>query len=453
MPAAANIRAESLEVTGPIGIACDPTTGENAHMEQDGLSMDQRVGRSGNWILRVVLIVLLVGAVTASVLLYPSFDRWASTDRSIELDRLRLGTVTRGELLRDVSVQGRIVAADHPTVVSPAQGVLTLLVKAGDKVRRDMALARIDSPELQNSLEQERATQESLEAEVERLQIANRQTELQNQQAIDLLEVKLRADQRSMERAKALYEEGLGNSMDYEKAVDDLEVTGLELANARENAKLAKETMQFDARTKELTLNRQRLIVEDLERKVNRLAVVSPVDGLVSRVEIRDKDTVQPNQALISVVDLSRFEVEIQVPENYGGEIGIGTPAAILYEGSEYPGDVKSLSPEVENSQFKGVVEFAENPPGSLKQNQRVSTRLILDSRPNVIKAPRGPYLESMGGRQAYVVSNGIAEVRPITVGAVSVTEVEVTSGLQEGERIVLSDMTRFNGAERILLR
>jgi HlyD family secretion protein len=156
---------------------------------------------------------------------------------------------------------------------------------------------------------------------------------------------------------------------------------------------------------------------------------------------------------LISVVDLSKFEVEVQVPENYGGEIGIGTTAAVLYEGTEYPGDVKSLSPEVENSQFKGIVEFSENPPGSLKQNQRVNTRLILDSRPDVVKAPRGPFLESMGGRQVYVVSNGVAELRPITVGAVSVTEVEVTSGLEEGEQIVLSDMTRFDGAKRILLR
>ena len=415
--------------------------------------MDHRVATSGSWILRITIVLVLVGAVTASVFLYPSLDRWASSDRSVDLTRLRLGTVTRGDLLRDVSVQGRVVAADHPTVVSPAQGLISLLVKAGDVVKRDMVLARIDSPELQNSLEQERSTSLSLQAEVERLQISNRQTELQNQQEIDLLEVKLGADQRAMERARELFEQGLGSSMDYQKSQDDLQVTRLELDHARQNARLARETMQFEARTKELSLRRQQLIVEDLERKVGRLEVLSPVDGLVSRVEVRDKDTVQPNQALISVVDLSRFEVEIQVPENYGDEIGIGTSAMIQYDAGDYPGDVKSLSPEVEDSQFKGIVEFTGKPPTGLKQNQRVSTRLILDSRPGVLKVPRGPFLESLGGRQAYVISSGLAELRPITVGAISVTEVEVTSGLQEGEQIVLSDMTRFNGAGRILLR
>lgn len=422
-------------------------------MQQDGASMDQLAPKNVSWFLRISIVVIIVGLIAASVLLYPSLDRWASADRSVELARLRLGTVTQGDLLRDVSVQGRIVAADHPTVVSPAQGVISLLSKAGDVVQRDKVLARIDSPELQNNLEQERSTLMSLQAELERLQIANHQVELQNQQDVDLLAVKQRADQRAMERSKALFEEGLGSSMDYEKSVDDLEVTRLELDHARQNARLNKETMQFEARTKELSLRRQQLIVEDLERKVGRLEVLSPVEGLVSRVEVRDKDTVQPNQALISVVDLSKFEVEILVPENYGDEIGIGTPAMVHDEGGDYPGDVKSLSPEVEDSQFKGIVEFSGNPPTGLKQNQRVSTRLILDSRPNVLKVPRGPFLESLGGRQIYVVDQGMAELRPITVGAISVTEVEITSGLEEGDQIVLSDMTRFNGAERILLR
>ena len=83
----------------------------------------------------------------------------------------------------------------------------------------------------------------------------------------------------------------------------------------------------------------------------------------------------------------------------------------------------------------------------------RVSTRLILDSRADVIKVPRGPFLESMGGRQVYVVEEGVLQLRPITVGAISVTEIEVATGLSEGQEIVLTDLARFDGIQRILLR
>ena len=163
-------------------------------------------------------------------------------------------------------------------------------------------MARIDSPELQNRLQQEQSILLSMKSDVERQVIFNRQSDLQNQQQVALLELKQKAGEKALERARQLFEEGLGSSIDYEKAKDDLQVITLELAHNRQKAKLAKEIMDFEAKTKELELNRQKLIVSDLERRVTELAVLSPVGGLVSRVDVRDKDTVQANQALFSVV-------------------------------------------------------------------------------------------------------------------------------------------------------
>ena len=421
-------------------------------MLQDGASTDVAVKKGRRKWMVVGLALLALGSVAAAYL-YPSLSRWASASRSIDMSRLRLGQVTRGDLLRDVPAQGRIVAADHPTLVSPSQGVVSLVVKAGDVVRRGTRLAHIASPELENRVAQERSTLGSMKAELERLRIVNRQTDLRNEQEINLLEVKLQAAKRALERARLLFEQRLGSQIDYQKAEDDVHVASLELEHARQTSLLAKETMRFETETKERALERQALIVADLDRKIVELAVVSPVDGLVSRVDVKDKDTVQPNQALFSVVDLSRFEVEVLIPENYASEIALGTAAAVMYEGTEYPGRVKSLSPEVQDSQVKGIVEFSQAPPSKLKENQRVSTRLILDSRTNVLKAPRGPFLESMAGRKVYVVKDGLARLRPITVGALSVTEVEITSGLTEGESIVLSDLTFLEGAESLMLR
>jgi len=414
--------------------------------------MDVVIKRGRRKWLLIAPAVLALGFL-AFAYLQPSLTRWASASRSIDLSRLRIGQVSRGDLLRDVPAQGRIVAADHPTLVSPAQGVVSLTVKAGDVVHKGTRLARIASPELENQVAQERSTLASMQAELERLRIVNRQTELHNQQEINLLEVKLQAAKRALERARLLFEQRLGSQIDYQKAEDDVRVATLELEHARQTSLLARETMRFEAETKERALERQSLIVDELARKIVELVIVSPVEGLVSRVDVKDKDTVQPNQPLFSVVDLSRFEVEVQIPENYAGEISIGGAATILYEGTEYPGRVKSLSPEVEDSQVRGIVEFSQTAPPRLKENQRVSTRLILDSRSNVLKVQRGPFLESMAGRKAYVVKDGMARLRPITVGALSVTEVEITSGLAEGENIILSDLSFLEGAESLLLR
>jgi HlyD family secretion protein len=78
-------------------------------------------------LLGVAGMLLLAGAGFA----VPSARRWARSERVVDGSRLRIGQVVRGDLERDVSAQGRIVAALHPTLFSPAQGTVTLSVKAG----------------------------------------------------------------------------------------------------------------------------------------------------------------------------------------------------------------------------------------------------------------------------------------------------------------------------------
>jgi HlyD family secretion protein len=186
---------------------------------------------------------------------------------------------------------------------------------------------------------------------------------------------------------------------------------------------------------------------------VDELAVRSPVAGLVSRVEVDDRDSVTEGQPLVGVVDLSRLELEVWVPESYAPDITPGTPAVITFDGREWGGEVSSLSPEVESNRVRAVVAFGEETPQGLKQNQRLSARLLLETKQNVLKVARGPFLEAGGGRQAWVVDDGVAEKRRIQVGSVSISEVEIVDGLEEGDEIVLSDPAPFGSAERVLLR
>lgn len=423
-------------------------------MIQSSSSMDRPIEKSGRLTTRqkIWLAAAVILAVVAVVAL-PSLRRWWSSEASIDVDRVRIGVASRGDLVRDVAVQGNIVAAFRPTLIAPARGIVNVQVKPGRVVEAGDPLVRVESPEVESRLEQERSTLFSLESELERQRIVAKQAAIQRRQDIGLLEVELEAAARAMDRAERTRREGILNAVEYEKAQDDLEVAKLKLALAQEKVEFQKETGEFEVRERASQVERQRLVVVEVERQVDELTVRSPVDGLVSRVMVNDRDAVTEGQPLVMVVDLSAFEIEVMIPENYADEIGPDTEAAITYDGREYPGAVKSVSPEVEGSRVRGVVVFSGQAPAGLKQNQRVSTRLLLETRPDVLKVPRGPFLESGGGRLAYVVEDGVAVQRPIEVGSVSVSEVEIVAGLEPGEEIIISDTTRFEGAERVLLR
>jgi HlyD family secretion protein len=391
--------------------------------------------------------------LAAGGLLYPALSRWLAADRSVDLERVRIATVVRGDLERDLSVQGRVVAAYHPTLFSPASGIVRLHVRAGDVVEQDRLLAVVDSPELDSRLKQEQSSLLSLESALGRGKIEARQTILADRQAVDLARVDLEAAERAMRRAERTREEGILNEVEFEKAQDDLRRAGLARAHAEETAGLRKDTLEFEVRDQELAVERQQLVVDELRRQVGELSIRAPVAGLVSRLDVDDHDAVNPGQALIGVVDLSAFEVEVLIPESYADEIGPGTPAEVILGADRFAAEVKSISPEVEGSQVRGIVAFTGAAPEGLRQNQRLSTRLVLESRLGVLKVARGPFLEAGGGREAYRVEGNLAERVPIEAGGTSVAEVEIVSGLREGDRIIVSDTSRFERAQRVFLR
>jgi HlyD family secretion protein len=427
---------------------------EETAMIQDTHSMDEIVAK-GPGLSRQVKILLGATALTllSLVLLWPSLRRWSSAEESIDLSRLRLATVARGDLERDVAAEGRVVAANHPRLYSPAQGIVTLQVKAGESVRRGQVLARIASPELESQLAQEISRLDSLESELSRSKIGARQTNTTNERTLELRRVQLEAARRELQRTEKLMAEGLVNQVELDRDRDAVRLAEVELRQAEEGGSLQREALDFETGDRARQMERQRLVVGELERRVRELTIAAPFDGLVANVEVQDRDAVQPNAPLLTVVDLSEYEIEVRIPDSYADDVAPGLPAVIELGGKAWPGELTAVSPEVTNSQVQGTVHFTGEIPDGLRQSQRVSVRLVLERRPDVLKVPRGPFLDSGGGRQIYVLADGLATLRQIRTGATSVGEVEILEGLEAGERIILSDLTLFNGAKTVLVR
>lgn len=422
-------------------------------MIRDASIMDRPVRRRRVNPRIAALVVAAVVVVIAAVVAWPRVSGWFGSQASVDVSRLRIAEVVRGDLVRDVSVQGRVVAAWHPTLFSPADGTVRLQARAGDVVAAGDVLAVVESPELGSRLRQERSTLASLEADLERKRIEGRQDELADRQAIDLARVELDAAERAMARAERSRAEGILNEVEYEEAVDDLSRARLVLEHAIQDAGLRSETAEFELRQAELGVERQRLVADELSRQVGELTVRAPVAGLVSRLDVNDHDAVVLGAPLVTVVDLGEFEIEILVPESYADELAPGSDAVVTVDGVEWPAAVKAVAPEVEGSQVRGTVAFAGESPEGLRQNQRVTTRLVFETRPDVLKVPRGPFIEGGAGRRVFVVSDGFAESRPVRLGASSIAEVEILEGLDEGERIIVSDTSRFEDAKRLYLR
>jgi HlyD family secretion protein len=97
-------------------------------------------------------------------------------------------------------------------------------------------------------------------------------------------------------------------------------------------------------------------------------------------------------------------------------------------------------------------LRFSGDVPQGLRQNQRLSARIVLEARNDVLKVTRGSFLDSGGGRIAYVVRGDVASRVPIQTGASSVSEVEIIAGLAAGDRIIVSNLDAFDRIENVRL-
>ncbi|MEE4161018.1 MAG: efflux RND transporter periplasmic adaptor subunit [Woeseiaceae bacterium] len=401
----------------------------------------------------LIILAIVVAFGLLAVLVAPAVSRWASATVSVPFDRVRTATVIRGDLVRDVSVQGRVVAAVRPTLYATASGTITLDVEAGEQVIAGQVLATVGSPELANQLEQAEASLAQRRIELDRQRIDSRQQGLEKRKAADLAEVAVIAARREMRRAEEARKRNVIPLIDYEKAQDDLRNAELAYEHAVADAKLHAERLAFELRAGEFEVDAQALAVAELHRQVDNLAIKSPVDGIVGDLLVEQKAAVSRDMPVLSVVDLSRFEIDVLVPETYADDLAIGMAAEVMTGGQQFNAEVVSVSPEVVNNQVASRVRFVGESPTGLRQNQRLTTRILLAEHSNVLMVQRGQFLDSGGGRLAYVVRDDrVAERRQIQTGARSLGAVQIVAGLEPGDRIVISNLDPFRGADTVLL-
>lgn len=400
-----------------------------------------KIKRRALWVGGAIAIV----AVTAAVL-----GAWSSSEHSVSEARLRIAEVTRGTLVRDASVNGRIVAAVSPTLYSTAPATVNLKVAAGDTVKKGDVLAVLESPDLTDALKREVSSYEQLKAEVARQQILARKQKLLAQREADTAEIERLSAQRTLERYESVAQVGVIAKIDYQKAKDALNSAEIRARHAAQAANLEGDDVQLALRTKVNELERQRLSMANAQRRVDELTVRAPVDGFIGTLNVQNRMVVAANAPLMTLVDLSKLEVEVEVPESYVADIGLGMNAEITLPSGKATGKLSALSPEVVKNQVLARVRFDGEQPKGLRQSQRVTARLLIEERPNVVMLPRGPFVESEGGRFAYKVDNGIAVRTPVQLGATSINAVEILSGLKPGDKVVVAGTDTFNNAERV---
>ena len=366
---------------------------------------------------------------------------------SVSRERLGLDDVSRGPFVRDIQAEGRVVAAFSPTLFAPQAGAVTLQVHAGDTVKKGQVLATIASPELMAKLAQELATADTLQTDTLRAKVEADEQHAALQGARENAAIDVKAAETDLTRQQRAFDAGAAAGMQVDHARDALEKARIALSHAEAGLHSRDDSLKFDMQSKQQAHARQVLLVDDLKRQVGELAVRSPVAGQVGQLFVAERASVAKDAQLLTVIDLTALEVEMQVAESFARDLAVGMPGEISGNGQTWKARVSGISPEVVANQVAARLRFDGAMPEQLRQNQRLSVRVLLDQRPDVLSVRAGTFIDESGGQYAYVVRDGQAVKTPVRLGARSVDRVEILAGLKPGDRVVVSGAENFHAA------
>lgn len=402
----------------------------------------------------------LAGIGAVAVVLIATFVFLASLEPAlpvVDADTVWIGTVERGEFVREVRGPGKLVPMRHRWITALTPGrVDAILLQPGTTVSPDTPLFRLANPDVavelltvRQQLSDAEAELVSLDASLESEELAQRALVLQVR--TQYLEARHRDEtNRELETKSA----GLVSSFDMARGVelvaeleDRVRIESRRLALLDESA-----TEQVAARS--IHVDRLRSIVRASEQRVDSLVARAGVAGVMAEIAVEEGQWVQAGDTLGRVVQPERLKAELRVPQNQAEQVLIGQRAVIDSRVDVMDGRVARIDPTVRDGAVTVDVSLTTELPASARLNMSVDGTVVIERVADATYMTR-PVAARPEERLALFrldESGEVAERVNVLVGRVSVKEVEVVEGLRPGDRVILSDMSAWDDHERLLL-
>lgn len=393
----------------------------------------------------------LVAAATAIALwrspasAAPAFER-----RSVWTEK-----VTRGELVRQVPVQGALVP-EHVQWLSAetAARVAKIVVRPGEAVEPDTVVLVLQNTELE--LAAIEATQQAASAESKLIELDVRMGADETQQAASL--ATMRADLRDADRhadnANRLAPQGLLSENERADAAE--KVTGLK---DRFGTEIARHQLLTTGRARQLAAQRSEIesikeIAAFRQKQLAALSVRAGVHGVVQDIPLENGQWVAIGTVLAKIAEPGKLKAELKVAESYAKDLSLGLPVAFEGPGPVCQGKITRIDPSVVAGTVKVQVHL-DAVPANARVDERVSGFVEIERLPNVLHVARpAGAVDGTAANVFRVEADGTHASRvDVRFGRSSLREMEVVNGLREGDEVVVSDVSAWDGAARVRLK
>lgn len=376
-----------------------------------------------------------------------------------EVDRASIwtDTVKRGPLLRQVRGPGTLTPREDKLRLIPSQTeavVVRILALPGAKVTADSPLMELADPQLSQELLDAQLQVKGAEADLVNTK-AKLQSDLMTQRAAaatvtqDEKQAKLQA-----ETDKHLYDLGVISGLTYSASRGKSEELNTRNGIEAQRLTLNERAIQTQLAVQQTKVDQARALLNLKQKQQDALTVRAGIDGVLVDLPHQVGEHIAVGTTLAKVVQPDQLKASLKIPETQARDIQIGQPADIDTHNGIIPGQVMRIDPAVVNGTVTVDVQLAGALPQGARPDLSVDGTINLENMGSVLQVGR-----PANGAEDSTISlfklnpDGKTAVRvPVQVGRGSVNNLRVLNGLQEGDIVILSDMSKYDNTDRIRL-
>jgi len=391
----------------------------------------------------------LVGLITLGV------SKLKPAAPSVERATVWIDTVKRGPMLRDERGIGTLVPEDIRWIPATTVGrVERIAIRPGSVVAAGSVILELSNPQLEQELQDAVLKLKAAEASLTNLRVQLQNDTLAQEAVTASIEADYKKAALQVEANQQLATKGLVSEMTLKQATLDADQLSARLVIARKQLASHAESMQARLAVQNSEVDQTRAIVGLKQRQVNELQVRAGFAGVLQVVPVEVGQQVAPGTNLARVADPSRLKAELKIAETRAKDITPGLPATIDTRIGVVPGKVVRVDPSVQNGTVTVDIIMEGPLPKGVRPDLSVDGTVQLERLADIVKVGRPAFGQEQTAVGLFKLQpNGEATRVQVKLGRTSVNEVEIVSGLNPGDQVILSDMSAWEAFDRIRLQ
>ena len=400
--------------------------------------------------------IMIIGAVVLGLIAATfGLSQLKPAVPSIDRSTVWIDTVKRGPMIRQVRGLGLLVPEEIRWIAARTEGrVDKIVVRPGAAVEPDTVLIELTSPEVEQAARDAESQLKAAEAELTTLR-ANLQRELLEQEA-NAARVQSEYKQAKMENETNdnLAKNGLVASLTHKTSAIKAEDLAARAEIEQKRLEFARNNIEPQIAAKQAEVDQARALARMRHDEMEQLKVRAGFTGVLQQLPVEVGQRVTAGTNLARVADPTKLKAEIKIAETQAKDIKIGLPASIDTRNGVVPGHVVRVDPAVEQGTVRVDVALEGELPRGARPDLSVDGTIELERLDNVVYVGRPAFGQENNtvGIFKLVADSNEAVRTPVKLGRSSVNTIEIISGLEPGDQVILSDTSAMDAHERIRL-